>query len=66
MEWKSAVVAFSPLGRGMNSLAAPLIIVRGTRLSDTVGMLANGIKTHMQSRRVLNKWENEGFKVTNS
>lgn len=36
IEWKSAVVAFSPWGRGMYSEPAPLMTVRGTRLADTV------------------------------
>jgi hypothetical protein len=35
-EWKSATVAFSPAGKGMNSWLAPLMIVRGTRLPDTM------------------------------
>lgn len=32
--WKSATVALSPSGRAMNSWPAPLIMVRGTRVSD--------------------------------
>ena len=35
-EWKSATVAFSPAGNGMNSELAPLMTVRGTRFPDTV------------------------------
>ena len=34
-EWKSATVAFSPAGKGMNSWLAPLMMVRGTRSPDT-------------------------------
>lgn len=34
-EWKSAVVAWRPSGRGMNSAPAPLMTVMGTKLEDT-------------------------------
>lgn len=33
--WKSATVAFSPVGKEMNSWPAPLMMVRGTSLLDT-------------------------------
>ena len=33
--WKSATVALSPFGKGMNSWPAPLMTVRGTRVPDT-------------------------------
>jgi hypothetical protein len=34
-EWKSATMALSPSGIGMNSWPAPLMIVSGTGLGDT-------------------------------
>jgi hypothetical protein len=34
-EWKSATIALSPSGMGMNSLPAPLMMVRGTAFGDT-------------------------------
>jgi hypothetical protein len=54
-EWKSATVAFSPAGNGMNSWLAPLMTVRGTRPPDTVSRLVSAfeeaeVKLHRKSK----------------
>jgi hypothetical protein len=62
--WKSATVAWSPWGRGMNSCPAPLMTVRGTSLLDTVNQLAfSYAKIHFGSRMRLTFGDVECSKV---
>ena len=39
-EWKSATIALSPSGIGMYSFPAPLMMVRGTALIDTIEVVS--------------------------